>query len=263
MGKNSEIIAKAGSLLAKLGLQMKKHSPEILTGLGIGGMITAGVMAVKATPKALKLIERKKAVLKTDKLEPAKTVSTVWTCYVPSAAVCVISVLCLIGANSVSAKRRAALAAAYTLSESTLKEYQEKVVETIGEKKEEAVRDAIAKDKIDNNPVSERGVVVTGNGTTRCYDPLSGRYFNSDIDRIKKAENELNRQMRDETYISLNDFYYELGLKGIDPTIGDNIGWHIDTGYIDIAFSAQLDENQTPCLVIEHRERPKYGYRGY
>lgn len=259
----SEIITKAGSMLAKLGMQMKKHSPELLTGLGIGGMITAGVMAVKATPKALKLIERKKAVLKTDKLEVNKTVSTVWTCYIPSAAVCVISVLCLIGAGSVSAKRRAALAAAYTLSEGTLKEYQEKVVETIGEKKEQSVRDAVAKDTIDSNPVSERGVVITGNGTTRCFDPISGRYFDSDIDKIKKAENELNRRMRDETCISLNEFYYELGLRGIASYIGEEIGWNIDSGYIDIAFSAQLDENQVPCLVIDYRERPKYGYRGY
>ena len=34
-----------------------KHSPEILTGIGIAGIISTTVMAVKATPKALKLIE--------------------------------------------------------------------------------------------------------------------------------------------------------------------------------------------------------------
>ena len=37
-----------------------KHSPEILTGVGIAGMITTTVLAVKATPKALRLIDDKK-----------------------------------------------------------------------------------------------------------------------------------------------------------------------------------------------------------
>lgn len=39
---------------------VKKHSPEILTGIGIAGMITTTVLAVRATPKALILIEEKK-----------------------------------------------------------------------------------------------------------------------------------------------------------------------------------------------------------
>ena len=30
-----------------------KHSPEILTGIGVAGMITSTILAVKATPKAL------------------------------------------------------------------------------------------------------------------------------------------------------------------------------------------------------------------
>ena len=39
---------------------MSKHSPEILTGLGIAGMITTTILAVRATPKAIKKIEEKK-----------------------------------------------------------------------------------------------------------------------------------------------------------------------------------------------------------
>ena len=34
-------------------VMVSKRSPEILTGLGIAGMITTTVLAVKATPKAL------------------------------------------------------------------------------------------------------------------------------------------------------------------------------------------------------------------
>ena len=39
---------------------LSKHSPEILTGIGLAGMITSTVLAVKATPKALKRIEEAK-----------------------------------------------------------------------------------------------------------------------------------------------------------------------------------------------------------
>ena len=114
---------------------VKKHSPEILTGIGIAGMITTTVMAVRATPKALILIEEKKDELEVDELTPKETIQAAWTCYIPAAAIGTVSVACLIGASSVNMRRRAALATAYTLSESALKEYQEKVVETIGEKK--------------------------------------------------------------------------------------------------------------------------------
>ena len=37
-----------------------KHSPEILTGVGIAGMVTTTVMAVRATPKAIRLLEDEK-----------------------------------------------------------------------------------------------------------------------------------------------------------------------------------------------------------
>jgi hypothetical protein len=191
---------------------MKKHSPEILTGIGIAGMIGATVLAVKATPKALQLIEERReelweegrTTITIDTLPPLEKVKTVWKCYVPAAVTSVASVACLIGASSVNVRRNAALATAYTLSESALKTYQEKVVETIGEKKEQTVRDAVAKDKIDKNPVTNREVIILEKGNTLCYDAVSGRYFKSDIEKIKKAVNELNRNMRDEMYISLN-----------------------------------------------------------
>jgi len=238
---------------------MKKHSPEILTGIGIAGMITTTVMAVRATPKALVLIENKKIENDTDKLTPVETIKATWKCYIPAAITGGLSIVCLIGASSVNARRNAALATAYTLSESALKEYQEKVIETIGEKKEQKIRDAIAKDKIDRDPVSSKEVIITEKGNTLCYDSISGRYFKSDIDKLKKVENELNRRMRDEMYISLNEFYYEIGLK---PTsIGDDIGWNIDRGYIELNFSSQLTDDGNPCLVIDYQVTPRYDYR--
>lgn len=242
-------------------LSVRKYQPEILTGLGIAGMLIAGVMAVRATPKALDRMEEvKEAHMEdTDKKAFAKDVLTkVAPVYIPSVIVAGTSVACLIGSSSVSHKRNAALATAYTLSESALKEYQEKVVETVGEKKERAVRDAIAKDKIEQNPVSTKEVIITEKGNTLCYDILSGRYFKSDIDKLNRSVNDLNRRMRSENYISLNEFYGEIGLNEIG--IGYELGWHINRGYIDLDFSSQLTEENEPCLTIAYRVAPQYDY---
>ena len=238
---------------------LRKHSPEILTGIGSAGMITTAVLAVRSTPKALILIDQKKNETEKDKLKPIETIKTTWICYVPSAVTCLVSILCLIGASSVNARRNAALATAYALSESAVKEYRDKVIETIGEKKEQSVRDAIAKDKIDRNPISNNEIIVTEKGNTRCYDVISGRYFTSDIDKLKKVVNELNRRMLDETYISLNDFYYEIGLR--NTSIGDDIGWNINEGFIDLYFSSQLDEENVPCVVLNYQLAPRYDYQ--
>lgn len=257
------------STVKSVKLSMKKNSPQILTGIGIAGMVTATVMAVKATPKAMMLIgEREDEWMKEHlgdveasyKAVPKiEVVKAAWTCYIPSAIVGGISIACLIGASSVNMRRNAALATAYTLSESALKEYQEKVIEEIGEKKEEAVRNRIAKDHIEKNPVSKNEVILTEKGETLCYDMLSGRYFKTDIDKLRKAENDLNRQMRDDIYVSLNEFYYAIGLDSIK--IGDDIGWNIDKGYIDLKFSSQLTEDGKPCLVLDYQVGPNYDYR--
>ena len=239
---------------------VSKHSPEILTGIGIAGMITTTVLAVKVTPKALQLIEEKKKEEGVDKLTPVETVKTTWKCYIPATVTGVTSVACLIGASKVSARRNAALATAYKLSETALTEYREKVVETIGEKKEQVVREKVADEQIKRNPVSQNEVVVTGKGKTLCFDPLSSRYFESDLELIRRAENDLNAQILTQIggYLSLNDFYDELGLDRID--IGDEFGWNLDNR-IALDISSHVTDDGRPSLVIGHYNRPDYNYR--
>lgn len=241
---------------------LTKYSPGILTGIGIAGMIGATFMAVKATPKALYLIETKKEEAEVEKLTSVETIKTCWRCYIPATLTTVLSAVCLIGASTVSAKRNAALATAYSISEAALREYQEKVVEVIGEKKEKAVRDAVAKDQIERDPVTKSEVVIIdSNSNTLCYEPLSGRYFKSTIDKIKKAEIKLDRQMIQEMYVSLNDFYWEIGLDGTD--LGDQMGWNLSKGYMDLSFSSQLADDGTPCAVIVYGIPPVYDYQNY
>lgn len=235
-----------------------KHSPEILTGLGIAGMITTTVLAVKATPKALDLMNDKKDELETDKLTVKETIKTTWKCYIPATLTCVTSTACLIGASSVHLKRNAALATAYKLSESAISEYKDAVIETFGEKKEKTVRDKAAEEKMKKNPVSSSEVFITEKGNTLCYDAISGRYFKSDLERIKRAENALNKQLLNEMYVSLNDLYDELDLD--HTKVGDELGWKIDDGLIELYFSSQLADDGTPCIVMDYVSAPKYNF---
>jgi hypothetical protein len=240
---------------------LKKHSPAILTGIGITGMLTTTVMAVSATPRALNLIKKDSQIAHDGdpraytKLEAFKSA---WKCYIPAAVTGVFSVGCLIAASSESHKRTAAIATAYKISESALTDYKRKVVETIGDKKEQAIRDSLAKESVEKNPVTSSQVIITEKGNMLCLDDISGRYFKSDIDKINRIVNELNRRMMSDMYISLNDFYYELGLSS--TSMGDDLGWNISRGYIDLSYSSQLTDDNTPCLVINYRIAPKYNY---
>lgn len=249
--------ADVSKFLTNVKSSLSKHSPEILVGLGIAGMATTTVLAVKATPKALKLIEETKRAEKKEKLTPVETIKATWKCYIPAAVTGISSAACLICANSIHLKRSAALAAAYKISETALTEYREKVIETIGEKKEEVVREKVNKSRLEKNPVTNNEVFITKKGDTLFYDHLSGRYLKSDIDKIKAAVNELNRKMLSWNYASLNDFYDELGLPHIE--LGDDVGWNIDK-MLEIDFGPGMADDQSPCLVLDYQVAPKHGY---
>ena len=89
-------------------------------------------------------------------------------------------------------------------------------------------------------------------------DSISGRYFRSDLDTIRKVVNSLNREMTHQNYISLNKFYSELGLPGIKD--GDYIGWNIDRGLIELDFDACITDTDEPCIVIDYNITPDKGF---
>lgn len=258
--------SKLTRLVKSVRASMTKHSPEILTGIGITGMITTTVLAVKATPKALRLIEETRKEREVDDLTKPEKVKAAWKCYIPAAVTGVTSTMCLIGANSVHAKRNAALATVYKISETALAEYREKVIETVGEKKEKNIREKIAADQVKKKPANVNQVIITEKGNTLCYDPLSDRYFKSDIDKIKKAENAINKIILSDPFTgaaSVNDFYDEIGLRNTD--IGDDIGWNLEHD-CKIGFNSAIAPDGTgyedqPCVVIDYINRPKYDFR--
>ena len=232
---------------------ISKHSSEILTGLGITGMAGAIVMTVPATAKALQLIDESEAKTTKEKIKAA------WKCYIPPAITACVSAACIIGASRNSMKRNAALATAYSLSESAFRDYKEKVVETLGKEADDKVTEAVAEKHIRENPVENKEIVITGNGEVLCYDSISGRYFESTTNDIDRAVNYLNRQMLLDMYVSSNDFYYEIGLDS--SSVGDEIGWNIGHGYIEVYYTSHVTEDGRPCIVVNHRYAPEYGFQ--
>ena len=246
---------------------ISKRSPEILTGIGIASLVSTTVLAVKATPKALKLIEEEKkeaGYAPDEKLKPVEVVKTCWKCYIPAAATCLNGVGCLFGAYSVSARRTAALTTAYQLSTAALSEYKNKVIETIGEKKEQHIREKIDKDRVDAHPVNQNSVILTTKGKTLCMDGFSNQYFESDIDELAKANNRFNAFLIREGEACLNDLYDELGLPHSD--VGYQVGWSMNRlgrELVDLGTSAQMSSDGRPCIVVNCHPAPEWDYSRY
>lgn len=238
-----------------------KHAPAIAIGVGLACFGTAIFSGIKETPKAIRLIEEKKKELdlaEDEKVPPVDVFKAVWKCYVPMALSFTAGATCILGAHKINGKRNAALAAAYQISETALREYKNKVIETIGEKKEEAIRHEVVKDKVAKNPPASTQVFITERGKTLCYDCCTDRYFESDLEAIRKIVNQLNFQLQQEHFISLNEFYYEVGLPNCD--LGDMLGWNIDDGLIELEFTSMMTPDDRPCIAFTFSVAPRYEY---
>lgn len=248
-----------------LGGVISKNSPSILTGMAVGGLISTAVLAVKATPKAFSLLNEEwdiSAKRRNDKpwpwnyLSVREVIRITWKCYVPAVGVAAASIACIIGANHISLRRSAALASVYTVTEAAFREYQAKVAETIGRNKELKVRDEVSADRVKTNPPSTNEIIITGKGEVLCLESLSGRYFKSNIEQIRRVINDSNHALlTGDNFISLNELYYDLGLKGTD--LGDLLGWDLDK-QIAPNFSTTLTDEGEPCIVLNFEVKPKF-----
>lgn len=258
-----------------IGKGVSKHSPEILIGMGITGMITTTVLAVKATPKALELIndeERKRIKEATIeearewseaggiKFTPVDYVKTCWKPYVPAAVTGVFSIACIVGASSVHAKRNAALATAYKLSTTALSDYREKVIETVGEKKAKDIRDKVVKEKVEKTDTTPKSNVIPTMKDVIFHDVAFGQTFYSDVETVRKAVNDINYEMLVGQYASLNDFYDLLNIDHIE--MGDMLGWNISRhGQLEVSYDqTSVTKDGRPCYVLEYHVAPEYDY---
>jgi hypothetical protein len=229
------------------------NAPTILTAVAVMGVATTAIMAVKATPRAMKLLEVAEARNEPVLLTPQEKLRLIAPCYIPASVVGIMTMACIVGVNSVHMKRQAALISAYTLVENKFQNYQAKVIEKLGENKEKQVRDEVAQDQVNQNPVSSKEIIMTGNGDVLFMDTLTNRYFKSTYEKVKRAENELNHKLNHEMYASLNDFYEMLEIPHND--LGEELGWK-SGNLLDVYVSGTISEDKQPCLAISFSSKP-------
>lgn len=224
---------------------LRDNSPAILTGLGVSGTIVTSYLASKATLGANKMIEQdpKKDLTKKEIFK------LVWKHYIPTAISGTVTVACIIGAARAGNRRTAASMAAYSLSEKAFTEYKEKVTEQLGKRKEQEIRDGIAQDKVNANPPPSREVTLIGPGNVLCYEIYTGRYFNSDMESLRKAQNDINAKLIRDDYASASDLYIMLGLPYTSHS--SYIGWTSDK-MLELQFSTALAEDGRPCITFEY-----------
>lgn len=238
---------------------LRRNSSTILTCVGAIGVVATSVMAVKATPKALQLIDKAEEE-KGEKLSKWETVKVAGPVYIPATITGAATVACIVGSNVINKRQQATLMSAYALLDNSYKEYKKKVDELYGEEAGEKVREEIAKDK------------YAGDGTLEddskelFYDFYSGRYFESTQEDVLKAEYMTNRELYVTGYVSVNDFYEYLGLPTrpeydeIGWTCGqlESMYWHcwIDFDHSNTVLDDSDDHEGMPCTIIHMPYEP-------
>ena len=223
----------------------------LFLGLGLGCLIAAPIAGFIFGAMAKEALDEKREEKPDGTLEPVEIIKTVAP-YAAAPAVLTTggTILALYG-NKLNVEKGAAAMAAYTLTDTALREYREKTREVVGEKKEQQIRDEVDKAIIKKNPCNE--IIVAGDGDYLCCDGKTGRYFTSNITKLQHIENLIDRRLIEEEFVSLNELYLEIGLSGLEN--GDNIGWHMNRGYIQMRFSYQGADDGKPCMVMSYRER--------
>ena len=248
-----------GTTMANLGKKVAPHVPDILTATACIGVGATAVMCGKNTLTAHDILkaydeENPDATTKDRVLKAAPA-------YIPTIILATATIACIIGARTTSAKQTAALASAYTIATEAAARYRDKVIEVVGEEKAKEVDEKIADEQLKAHPLSEQQPIVVGTGKVLCFDTLSSRYFMSDMETLRKVQNDMNRIILDDMFASLNDFYYRIGL---DPmNLGEELGWTIDS-LIDLKFTTRLSDDGQPCLVVNYESVPRSDfYRKY
>lgn len=245
-------------LLRQSQLFIKRHGATILTCAGGVGVIATTVSAVKATPKAIHLIEEAKEE-KGEDLTKVEKIKIAGPKYIPTVLLGAGTLACIFGANVMNKKQQAALVSAYTLIDSSYKDYKRKLKEIYGEEAHENIVNAIAVEKAENVGVRAPGFVDNNVlfvdeqcGDTRLfYDEYGERFFEATLEQVISAQYHLNRNYVLRGYTVLNEFYDFLGLEPTD--YGSELGWAIhDDGTFWIEFNhIQTEINGERCIIID------------
>lgn len=258
-------------LLHQSQLFFKRNAPTILTTLGGVGVVVTSVLAVKATPRAIDILEKEKEV-KGEKLTKMEIVKAAGPVYIPAAISGVGTLACIFGANVLNKNQQAALASAYALIDNSFKDYKRKLKDIYGEEAHNNVVNAIAVEKAQDMRIRTENMCMecdlsieeSGSEPRLFYDMHSERYFESTIERVMDAEYHLNRNYILRGYAYLNEFYEFLGIEETD--YGSVLGWAPnDDGmyWIDFNHRKTVLDDGLEIYIIDMPFEPTYDFFEY
>lgn len=260
----TDILNKATRVLGKAGLQIKKHSPEILIAAGTVGVVASAVMACKATTKLSTVLEESKENIDTihayvedngyseqyneeDKKKDL-TITYVQTgvklakLYAPSVALGVLSLTAIISSHNILNRRNVALTAAYATLETGFKDYRGRVIERFGKELDKELKYGIKAKEVEETIVDAKGKEKTVKKSVNVIDPndisdysrifYDGNpgYVNGDPTAtmyfLKCQQAHANDKLKRRGYLFLNEVYEMLGFSQIPD--GQLIGWIYD-----------------------------------
>ena len=239
----------------------QKNRAEILTFCSVVGLWTAIVTTYKAAPRAQEILRIRGEDFrdtdpkdhKTKRTIALETIRDLTPVIAPPIIAGAVTTGCIIGSNSVQRNRLATLSAAYTFADARLRDYKTKMNETLGDSKAQRVREAISKEHLKNNPLTEKtAIIATGLGDQLCFDEYTAKYFYCSAEAIGQAMLKLSYRLQSEMWIDLNEFYDEIRLPMCK--MGNDLGWSIDDsdkGRIPVYYTAILDDYNRPCLCVQ------------
>lgn len=230
----------------------KEHSPLILSAIaGVGTLMTA-YLAAKASFEAARVLdkwEEDNGISDDAKERLMDRTKVVWKLYIPTAVSATSTIICIVAANRVEASKTLAAQTAFTVSQQLYSEYRDKVVEQFGANKDQSIRDSIAQERVLKEPPPASDILISGPGNVLCCEQFTGRYFTSDMETLRKAQNDLNSRLLSQDYATLYDFYYMIGLGA--TSYSEQLGWKSDK-LMELQFSTVLTDDGRPCLSFDY-----------
>lgn len=243
-------------LSARIGKELQRHAPTILTTLGVFGVGATAIMANRAGYKSAEQIIEHEIMTGEVVRDPKVKLQLVWRNYIPTVSMALATTAFVIASNTISVKRQSALIGAYALSERAISAYRDHAEEQLGKGPETKMREQQAQKEIDENP-GDDGLVDIPMNKDIFLDKFTGQYFGSDLDTVKAAMTEVNRKSMEEGYASMNYWFSLIGGRRTD--IGEIMGWTEDR-MLDIDIFPLKTKDGRDCMVIDYRRQPIMEY---
>lgn len=233
---------------------VRNNAPSILKGMAIFGAGWCAVEAVKATPKAIQILDEKGIDVRKD---PMGAVKACWRCYIFPAGIFIGTTGAILTATYLDEREMKKVVAALAWSEAKRQEYLNYERSIFGQSHMDEVEKAIQDDKmyrnnIPNEPLRE--------GMMWCYEPESDQWFQTNTEQILWVELTANKMFANRGELRFNQFLSLFPYAKHDIPGLDYYGWfkYDDDGYWD--FNWSFYPGGTPWIDIQPQINTKENY---